>query len=76
MAERTVPYRFVLSGVSINVIDSDSGEETWAAEARWYEEDGSFCLDCEVGNYAFAPVDLEELARILRSMPRELVTGS
>jgi len=71
MTERTKPLAFVIEGVSLNVLEPGR-QSTWAAEIRWDDEDGCFVLETgTVGNFDFAPVDLEELARILRAIPRE-----
>ena len=70
--ERTEPLDFVCEGFSLSVREP-SGELVYAASATWDEKDGCFCLESDMsGNYDFAPVDLEELARILRSMPRDV----
>ncbi len=66
MAERTEPLKFVVESLSLHVDDS------WAAEIRWDDDDGCFVLESNgPGNFDFAPCDLEELARILRRLPRQ-----
>lgn len=70
MDERTEPMKFVVSGFELHAVEGD--KRTWAVLASWSDEDSCFVMDSSTpGNYDFAPVDLEEIARILRMMPRD-----
>lgn len=70
MTERTKPYPFLLEGLTVHI---GKEETTWVAELRWDADDGCFVLQSDgPGNFDFAPCDLEELARILRGLRREL----
>lgn len=74
MTERTAPLKFVVESFSLYVREQRGGkvEPVWAAEIRWDDDDGCFVLESGVvGNYDFAPCDLDELARILRGVKRE-----
>lgn len=73
VTERTKPLAFLLEGLTLHVDEGDGKETVWAAELRWDDEDGCFVLDGNMpGNYDFAPCDLEELARIMRTLNRAL----
>lgn len=72
MTERTRPRTFVVHGFRLDVRKKDGSEE-WAGEVYWCESAGAFVLESNgPGNFDWAPCDLEELARILRAIPREL----
>lgn len=73
MTERAKPYAFLLEGLELHVRREGDTETTWAAELRWDDGDGCFVLEGDgPGNFDFAPCDLEELARIMRALRREL----
>lgn len=72
--ERDEPMRFVVESFSVYVLDA-KGKESWAAEVVWDKADRCFTLE-DVHNFTFAPCDLLELARILRTIPRELTAAA
>lgn len=71
--ERREPMRFVVESFSVHVLDR-KGKSAWAAEVVWDEDDACFTLE-DVHNFTFAPCDLLELARILRTIPREFAAA-